>query len=165
MWTKTPAAGGSGETRAAVAEWHGEGRGVDDGCGGWACHRGLVANGAGEHSFAHPPHVAIHCVGSCGQALVLFARAGASSAGVVVVNVATMSVAVVPFLKSLDRRRGWLQCAGGSVVAAAAAIIGTATTGLGGAAVVGRGNTTTGVSAATPAIVGSAATPTATTAA
>ena len=67
---------------------------------------GPAANGAGEHSFMHPPHVAIYCVGPCGRALMVFAGAGTSGAGVVVINVATMSVAVVPIFPSLDGRRG-----------------------------------------------------------
>ena len=102
MWSETPAARGSGETWSADAKWHVEGWGVVDGGGGRACNWGTAAHGAGEYSFVHPFHVAIHCVGSHGGALVLFAGAGARAAGVVVVDITTMRVAVVPVLKTFD---------------------------------------------------------------
>jgi hypothetical protein len=165
MWTKTPTARGSGETRAAIVEWHGEGGCVVDRCRGWAWLGGAAANGAGEQSFVHPPHVAVHCVGPSGCMLMVFAEVGASGAGVVVIDVATMSVAVVPIFPLLDRRRGWLQHAGGSIVATVAAVVSTAATGVGCAAVVGRGNTTGGVAAAAPSVVRSAAMTTVTPAA
>ncbi len=126
------------------------------GTGGGRAIRGPAANGAREHGFVHSPHVAVHCVGPRGRVLVLFAGAGASSADVIVVDVATMHVAVVRVLKSLDGRRR-LRRAGGStvtgataVVGAAAAVVGTAAVGEGGAALVGRA----AVAAATTAIKG-----------
>ncbi len=77
MQSKTPTAGGSGETRSSIAERHAEGGGVIDRHRGWARHRGAAADGAGEHGFVHPLHGAIHCVGPRGHALVVFARVGA----------------------------------------------------------------------------------------
>ena len=67
---------------------------------------GAVADGAGEHSFVHPPHAAVHCVGPCGRVLMVFAGVGTSGASVVVANVAAMSVAVVPIFPLLGGRRG-----------------------------------------------------------
>ena len=46
---QNPNCRGSGEMRAAIAEWHGEGGGVVDGCRGQAWRQGPAANGAGEH--------------------------------------------------------------------------------------------------------------------
>ena len=128
MWSKTPAAGGSWETQSTIAEGHGEGGGIIDRSGGRARHRGAAADGAGEHGFVHSPHVAIHCVGSRGRALVLFAGAGASSAGVVVVDVATVRVAVVPVFETLDGQRR-LRQARGCAVTGTAAVVGAAAAG------------------------------------
>jgi hypothetical protein len=46
----------------------------------------------------HPLHVAIHCVGPCGCALVVLARAGARSAGVVVIDVVHVDDVIASFL-------------------------------------------------------------------
>ncbi len=127
VWTKTPTAWGSGEPRASVAERHVECGGVIDGRGGWARRLGAAANGAGEYGFVHPLRFAIHGVGPRGCTLVVLARAGARSAGVVVVDVATVGVAIIPVLKTFDWRRGVgspggiaVSADGGIVVSAAA---------------------------------------------
>ncbi len=115
-----------------------------DRSGGWARHRGAAADGAGEHGFVHSSHVAVHRVGPRGRVLVLFVGAGASSAGVVVVDVATVCVAVVPVLESLDgqsrlpRAGGCAVTGSAAIVGAAAAVVGTAAIGEGGATLVGR---------------------------
>jgi hypothetical protein len=122
MWTKTPTAGGSGETWASVAKRHAEGGGVIDRWGGRASRLWAAANGAGEHGFVHPRRAAIHCVGTCGRALVVLVRAGAQTAGVVVINFATMGVAIIPVFKMFDWQR-CVESAGGIVVSAAGGIV------------------------------------------
>ena len=67
----------------------------------------------------HPLDVAVHHVGPRGRTLGLFARVGAGGAGVVIIGITAVSVAVVPILEALDGRRGWLQCARGGIVATA----------------------------------------------
>ncbi len=90
----------------------------------------------------HAAHVAIHGVGASCRALMVFARARAHCAGVVVVDVATMFMAVDPIFESFYQQgggsgRGLVACvaaaiatavaAATAVVAAATAVVATAT--------------------------------------
>jgi hypothetical protein len=74
----------------------------------------------------HAVHVAVHGVGESCSALMVFARAHARCAGVVVINVATMCMAVVPIFESFYQQgggsgRGLVACVPATVAAAVAA--------------------------------------------
>jgi hypothetical protein len=66
-----------------------------------------------EDGLVHAMHVAVHGVGASCHALIVLAGAHARCTGVVVVNVATMCMAVVPIFESFYQQgggpvRGWL---------------------------------------------------------
>ncbi len=80
----------------------------------------MPTNGTWDNIFLHPLDITTHCVGPGGGALVVFARVCTDRAGEVVVNVATVSVAIVPIFEPLDWGE-WLTCRAREGLAAATA--------------------------------------------
>ena len=76
------------------------------GGGGGARRWSLSACGTGKNGLVHAAHGATHGVGTCRRALVVLSWAGTCCAGVVVVQIATMRVAVVTVFESFDQRGG-----------------------------------------------------------
>jgi hypothetical protein len=91
---------------------------IIDGMGRWSGRWWFVPNCTREDGFVHAPCVAAHGICAGGSVLMMFTRAGTRCAGVVVVHVATVRVAVMPVFKMLD---GVCCCSNGSGSAAAAA--------------------------------------------
>jgi hypothetical protein len=102
MCPKSPAAGSNGETRAIGPKGGAEGWCIIDGTGRWLGRWWCMPDCTWEDGFVHAPHVAAHGIHTGGSALMMFARAGTRGAGVVVVHVATVRVAIMPVFELLD---------------------------------------------------------------
>jgi hypothetical protein len=136
LGSKTPATGSRRESWSIVTHREAEGGCIVEGRGWWACWYCLASNCAWEDSLVHAVHVAIHGVGASCRTLIMFAGARARCAGVVVINVATMCMAVVITFKLFYQQRGrsdrgLVACGAATVataVAVATAVVAAATT-------------------------------------
>ncbi len=99
LGSKTPATRSSRELLSIVAHREAEGGCIVEGRGWWAGWRCLASNCAWEDGLVHAAHVAVHGVGASRCTLMVFSRARACCAGVVVVDVTTMCMAVVPIFE------------------------------------------------------------------
>jgi hypothetical protein len=94
------------ESWSIVAHREAKGGCIVEGRGWWVGPCCLASNGAWEDGLVHAAHVAIHGVGVSCRTLMVFNGACARCTGVVVVNVATMCMAVVPIFESFYQQGG-----------------------------------------------------------
>ncbi len=73
-----------------------------DGMGRWSGHWWCAPDCTWEDGFVHAPCVSAYGIHTGGSALMMFARAGTRCAGVVVIHVAAMHVAIMAVFKMLD---------------------------------------------------------------
>ncbi len=102
MRPESPAAGSHGETRSVGPKGGAEGWCIIDGMGRWSGHWWCTLDCTQEDGFVHAPRVAAHGIHTSGSALMMFARVGTRRAGVVVIHIAAVHVAIMPVFEMLD---------------------------------------------------------------